>query len=287
MTKRLGIIGYPLGHSLSPVIHSSAFTHYGWNDITYESWEIAPDLLGEFMSQCRLLDADILGFNVTVPHKERVIPFLDTLSSEARLSGAVNTVVNINGKLTGHNTDGLGFMRSWVMAGFIPKSKKVVRLGAGGAARGIAFSLALEGVSSITIANRSMGRSTKLMSDLNQEFPDLSDVCSLITDEVSEVVRGADLIVQATSMGMLNHPNQFDSPLSFGNNSIPALAYELVYNPPETPFMKEAEKVCLAVMSGLHMLVFQGAIAFELWFGKTAPVDAMMISAKKSLGIGE
>ena len=287
MTKRLGIIGYPIGHSLSPVIHSSAFIHYAWNDITYESWRIAPDLLGEFVSQCRSLDADILGFNVTVPHKEKVIPFLDILSPEARLSGAVNTVVNTNGKLIGHNTDGLGFMRSLVMTGFNPKSKKVVILGAGGAARGIAFSLALEGVSSITIANRSMGRATKLMSDLNQEFPNLSSVCSLITDEVSQAVHGADLIVQATSMGMLNDPSQFDSPLSFGNNSRPALAYELVYNPPETPFMKEAEKAGVAAVSGLHMLVFQGAIAFELWFGKTAPVDAMMLSAKKSLGIGE
>ncbi len=286
MTKRLGIIGFPISHSLSPVIHQSAFAHYEWDDVIYESWEICPTGLGKFVSECRSDDAGILGFNVTVPHKERVIQFLDTLAPEARLSGAVNTVVNDNGKLIGYNTDGPGFMRSLMMTGFDPKSKKIVILGAGGAARGIAFSLASGGVSSITIANRSMKRATRLTSDLNREFPGLSDVCSLISYDVCPAGRRADLIVQATSMGMLNGPSQSDSPLSFANISSPDLAYELVYNPPTTPFMKEAENAGVAVVSGLDMLVFQGAIAFELWFKKTAPVDVMMVSAKKSLAIG-
>lgn len=287
MTKRLGIIGCPISHSLSPMIHQSAFAYYKWDDIVYESWEISPNLLGEFVSECRLPDAGILGFNVTVPHKERVIQFLDRLAPEARLSGAVNTVVNDNGQLIGYNTDGPGFMRSLMMTGFDPKSKKIVILGAGGAARGIAFSLASGGVSSITIANRSIERASRLTSELNRKFPGLSDVCSLSSYDVwSACGSKVDLMVQATSMGMLNGPNQSDSPVEFAKISSPALAYELVYNPLTTPFIKEADKAGVAVISGLHMLVFQGAIAFELWFRKAAPVDVMMLSARESLGIG-
>jgi shikimate dehydrogenase len=286
MTKRLGIIGYPISHSLSPVIHQSAFSHYEWDDVVYEAWKICPSDLGKFVSECRSPDAGILGFNVTVPHKERVIKLLDDLGPEARLSGAVNTVVNDNGKLIGHNTDGLGFIRSLTVTGFEPKSKKIVILGAGGAARGIAFSLASQGVSSITIINRSMERAAKLIVDLNQEFPNLSYVCSLMSDDMGRALREADLIVQATSMGMVNGPSQLGSPLSSVNISSPTLAYELVYNPSETPFMKEAKKAGIGVISGLNMLVFQGAIAFELWFRKTAPVDIMMLSAKKALAIG-
>jgi shikimate dehydrogenase len=126
-----------------------------------------------------------------------------------------------------------------------------------------------------------------LTSDLNREFPGLSDVCGLSSYDVWSASGGkVDLMVQATSMGMLNGPNQLDSPVAFSNISSPVLAYELVYNPLTTPFMKEADKAGVAVISGLDMLVFQGAIAFELWFRKTAPVDVMMLSAKESLGIG-
>ena len=154
MTRQLGIIGYPIGHSMSPVMFGAAFKESGL-DATYEAWEVAPEKLGEFIAKVRASDGEILGFNATVPHKEAVMGVVDEASTEAKRAGAVNTVVNDNGRLIGHNTDGAGFVRALrEEAGFDPAGSRALILGAGGAARGVVMALAEEDVDEFVIANR-------------------------------------------------------------------------------------------------------------------------------------
>ena len=164
MTRRAGIIGFPLGHSLSPVFQQAAFDACAI-DARYERWETPADQLAERIAALR--EPDVLGANVTIPHKEAVIPLLDALSPDAEAIGAVNTIVNDGGHLTGHNTDGPGFVDALRHdAGFEPEGRAILLLGAGGAARGIAFALAGSGVRAMTIANRTAERAERLADDL-------------------------------------------------------------------------------------------------------------------------
>ena len=168
MTKRVGIIGYPVGHSLSPRFQQVAFDYFDMN-ITYEVWETLPEAL--FTRVASLRSDEYLGANVTVPYKEAVIPILDNLSEEASLLGAVNTIVHRDGKLTGQNTDGIGFLQALCDAGFDVERKRVLILGAGGAARAVAFALARRGVTDLYIANRNTMRGDKLAMEVNSVVP--------------------------------------------------------------------------------------------------------------------
>ena len=157
MSGRLGIIGYPIGHSMSPVMFRAALAQCGL-DITYDAWEVAPENLEEFLAGVRNSEGKILGFNATVPHKEAVMAAMDEVSAEAQRAGAVNTVVNDDGRLFGQNTDGAGFVRALrEEAGFSFEGSRVLIIGAGGAARGVVMALAGECVEDITIANRTLG----------------------------------------------------------------------------------------------------------------------------------
>ena len=157
MSRRLGIIGYPIGHSMSPVMFRAALAPCGL-DITYDAWEVAPENLEEFLAEVRNSDGEILGFNATVPHKEAVMAAMDEVSAEAQRAGAVNTVVNEDGRLFGQNTDGTGFVRALrEEAGFSFEGSRVLIIGAGGAARGVVMALVGERVEDITIANRTLG----------------------------------------------------------------------------------------------------------------------------------
>lgn len=279
----MGIIGYPIKHSMSPAFQNAAIRHHGL-DMTYEAWEVPMTGVREFVAEVRTEQSNILGFNVTVPHKEMVMEYVDELSPEAKRAQAVNTIMKRDGRLFGHNTDGLGFVRALKEeAGFSAAGKRVLILGAGGAARGVVMALASEGMASVAIANRTVDRAKRLVKDLKQGWKGEARAIGLSGEEMEEEASQADLIVQCTTMGMLHGGAERESALSREQIPSGAVVYELVYNPPVTPLMQEASKSGARVLGGLSMLIYQGAVAFELWTGKPAPVDVMFKAARKAL----
>ena len=278
MPQRLGIIGHPIGHSISPVFQQAGLNAVGF-DGTYQAWDVAPDDVGEFVAGLRA--PGTLGINVTVPHKETVIPFLDEVDDWASTAGAVNTIVNRGGRLTGHNTDGIGFLRALREgADFEPEGKAVLVLGAGGSARAVVYALARAGAARLVIANRTTARAERLAAlaidsgAAAQALP-LSDAPSA-AGEVS-------LIVNCTSVGMVHGPDEHGAPLSAADIPPSALVNDLVYNPLETPLLAEASRAGAATLGGIQMLVYQGAASFEMWTGQNAPVSVMLEAATAAM----
>ena len=278
MPQRLGIIGHPIGHSISPLFQQAALDAIGF-DGAYEAWDVAPDGVGEFVAGLRA--PGTLGINVTVPHKEAVIPFLDEVDDWASTAGAVNTIVNREGRLTGHNTDGIGFLRALREgAGFEPRGRDVLVLGAGGSARGVVYALARAGIAQLFIANRTLERAERLAtiaidSGVASQALALSDAPGA-TGEVA-------LIVNCTSMGMVHGPDEIGSPLSAADIPSTVLVNDLVYNPLETPLLREAARAGAATLGGIQMLVYQGAASFEMWTGHDAPVAVMLEAATAAM----
>lgn len=284
MTKCLGIIGYPLGHSLSPVIHQAALDYYSL-DMRFMTWEIVPSLLGEFFDGMRTSELGIRGCSVTVPHKELIAPYMDEVSSGSHRAAAINTILNNQGWLTGYNTDGAGFLRALQEeTNFSPANKNVLILGAGGAARGVAMTLAAEGAGSFTVANRTVDRAKRLAKDLKKQCGKDIRAITLESSEMSDIAQGSDLIVQCTTVGMLYGADEAKTLLQAQDIPPNALVYDLVYNPASTTLMSEANKAGAQTLGGLSMLIYQGAIAFELWTGKVAPIEVMFKAAREALG---
>jgi len=280
LTNKLGIIGFPIGHSISPVFQQAALDHCGI-DATYEAWEVAPDHIQTFIQGLR--EPDVLGINVTVPHKEAVIPFLDEVDDWATEAGAVNTIVNRNGKLTGHNTDGYGFLQGLKQtARFEPKGRRVLLLGAGGAARGVVLALAREEVQELVIANRTVARAEALVR-LAQARGVASQAISLDWNVLGMVAVNADLIVNCTTIGMAHGPDATGTPLLQQQIPPTTIVYDLVYNPLETPLLREAARAGGGVLGGIQMLVHQGAASFKMWTGQPAPVAVMLEAATQEM----
>ena len=274
MPQRLGIIGHPIGHSISPLFQQAALDAIGL-DATYQAWDVAPDEVGEFVARMR--QDGTLGINVTVPHKEAVIPLLDEVDDWASTAGAVNTVVNRDGRLTGHNTDGVGFLRALREgAGFEPQGRTVLVLGAGGSARGVVYALIRAGVSRLTIANRTLERAERLVA-LAAEYGITAEAVPL--SESPAAARDAELIVNCTSVGMVHGPDENGTPLLARDIPATSLVNDLVYNPLETPLLREARLANAGTLSGIEMLVYQGAASYEMWTGRAAPVDVMLETA--------
>ena len=275
MTKQLGVIGYPLSHTLSPVFQQAALDYHAI-PVTYSAWPTPPESLNETVE--RLRGEEYMGFNITIPHKERLLDLVDDVNDMARNVGAVNTVVNRDGVLTGHNTDTYGFVRSLKeKANFDPRGKSVLLLGAGGAARAAAYALAGEGVERLTIANRTFARAESLAEDVGSVLGEI-EVVSL-----ENVSGDADLIINSTSVGMASGDGAGQTPIKAASIPRDALAYDMVYTPAETPFLRSAQVAGARVLGGLWMLIYQGAAAFELWTGKHAPVDVMYQAAQQAL----
>ena len=284
MPLKIGIIGFPIRHSISPVFQQAALDHYGI-DARYQPWEVDPKDLGEFMESMR--DPDAIGHNVTVPHKEAVMEHLDEVEDWARRAGAVNTVVNQTGRLVGHNTDGVGFLSGLTEnSPFTAAAARVVIFGAGGSAKAVALALAGEGVASITIVNRTLERAERLAELISSAGSSGLNVEAVPLDDEDRTVLAAaesDLLINSTSMGMLHGPDESGSPIQARHIPQGAVAYDLVYNPSETPFLREAAEAGAIAIGGLSMLVHQGARAFELWTGKEAPVQVMMSAAVEAM----
>ena len=279
-TAKLGIIGFPIRHSISPAFQQAALDHLGL-DATYQGWEVKPEDVGEFVNGLR--SPGTLGINITVPHKEAVIPFLDEVDDWSTSAGAVNTIVNREGKLTGHNTDGPGFLRALREAGsFSPQGKNVLVLGAGGAARGVVLALIRDGAGHIAIANRTLSRAQQLSRMARDNGLDAQSI-SLEEDGLAAAAASANLIVNCTTVGMSHGPAVAGSPLPPSLIPATSLVYDLVYNPLETPLLRDAARAGAGTLGGIYMLVYQGADSFKMWTGQDAPVAVMLEAATKAM----
>ena len=273
----MGIIGYPLGHSISPIFQQAALDAAGI-DARYEGWETAPGDLESRLESFR--SEGFVGASVTIPHKESVMPFLDDVSETAKLIGSVNTIVSDGGRLIGHNTDAPGFLRGLKeQGGFEAQGKRVVVVGTGGAGRAVVFGLAGEGVSSMMLVNRTVSRAERLGAEVLRVYPGLD------LSVEGEIPAGTkyDLLVNGTSVGMRHTAMEDASPVPRERIVPGALVYDLIYNPEETVLLKLAREEGAKTLGGLPMLVYQGAEAFELWFGRKAPVEAMFKAAREAM----
>ena len=269
-TLKMGLIGNPLGHSLSPLMHNRTLAHMGLNGI-YLPMEIMPPRLGEAVLGLRALN--FTGVNVTIPYKQKVIPFLDELSPEAQACQAVNLIRHSEGRLIGYNTDGQGFMASLREEG-IDRLSRVIIIGAGGAARSVVYELAQAGATRVDILDLLPERADALAEFVNQATPG-SAVGHLMDQAVfAELCPATDLVVNCSPVGM--HPAIDRSPVNSLQGLNPeAVVYDLIYNPPATKFLNLARDLNIHTINGAAMLVHQGALTLQILTGRQPPVDFM------------
>ncbi len=282
--KYLGVIGHPLKESLSPVIQQAALDHLRL-DIQYEAWPTPKDGLETRVSGLRA--PSVLGANVTIPHKEAVLPMLDELDDLVNKVGAVNTIVNHEGRLHGHNTDVAGFLRALREdAGFDPTNRRVLIAGAGGAARAVVVALVEASAASVTLINRTYSRATRLVSDLRPLTGDTKlDALPEMYASWAATLGSCDLLVNCTSVGSAGARQEKESPVPLDALRSSLLVYDLIYRPAETPLMAAARRCGARVLGGLPMLIYQGAASFKMWTGREAPVDIMFDAAREALGL--
>jgi shikimate dehydrogenase len=269
-TKIFCVIGDPIEHSLSPAMHNAVFEELGLN-CAYTAFRILPENLGEAIRGMRAMG--IGGVNVTIPHKVAVMDFLDELSEEARIIGAVNTI-KIGDRLVGYNTDGVGALRALMDGGANPKDKNILVLGSGGAARAIAVTLALRGgIKSLTILGIIKEELKKLAKDVSDGTP-IKAVGKMMTDEAKkEEIQKADIMIHCTPVGM--HPNVDKTLVTMDLIPGDLTVMDIVYTPQETRLLKEAKKAGARTIQGIDMFINQGAEALKIWLGIDAPVDLM------------
>jgi shikimate dehydrogenase len=266
----VGLTGHPVEHSLSPAMHNAAFEQLGL-PYRYVLLPTPTGQLGERVHRC--VEEGFAGWNVTVPHKTDMLSYLDEMSDEVRATGACNTVRVESGRLLGFNTDTTGFMAGLEEAGGIPSGSMAVLLGAGGAARGVAWALSRAG-HAVRILSRRPEQSNSVADALSVGAPSPLQHGTLDTPTLARALDGASLLVNCTSAGMW--PHDAATPLPKGAR-LPEgiLVYDLVYRPRPTRFLREAQAAGCRTQDGLAMLVHQGAAAFSVWTGRTAPIDTM------------
>lgn len=271
-TKVVGVFGYPVEHSLSPAMHNAAFAALRLSYI-YVPFPVRPEAIGPAVRS--LSSLGIVGVNLTIPHKESVLPFLDAITEEAREVGAVNTVHCTEGRLLGDNTDGRGFYEPLREMGVTVLNKRVVVIGAGGAARAVVFRLAREGAQ-IVLANRTRERAQRLAQAVAEAGYARPTVTSDADDGqgLANAVAGAELLVHTTRVGMSPDIDSLPPvPLEAFHPNL--LVYDLVYNPIETTLLQQARLRGCRTLTGVKMLVYQGAAAFQRWTGIRPPTDVM------------
>ena len=275
-TRLAAVVANPIKHSISPFIHNSAFEATNTNGV-YLAWEVDAAELAETVANIRRYQ--MYGINLSMPYKEQVIPYLDELSEEARLIGAVNTVVNREGTLIGYNTDGKGFFKS--LPSFKISKKRLVLLGAGGAAKAILAQAILDGVSQISVFVRSssMEKTRPYLEKIQNATGFRVDLFALEdVQDLQDSITQADLLVNATSVGMDGSSQPIPTSIVLPEKLIVA---DVIYQPFETPFLKWARNQGNQSINGLGMLLYQAAEAFELWTGKEMPTDQIWESLKQ------
>lgn len=269
-TKVLGIIGHPVGHSLSPAMQNAALRACGL-DYVYVPFDVEPKRLGCAIDGLRALG--VSGFNVTIPHKVEILKYMDALDESAETAGAVNTVRNDEGKLIGYNTDGDGFVCSLREdLEFSPGAGLIVLAGAGGAARGSLAALCRAGAKRVVIVNRTPEKARSLSLYMNEHYSGTEIIPVGLTEEIRLYLREATLFVNTTSIGMQDESIPFVSIADMAEN---AKVYDMVYSPPVTPLLRDAAGHGLLCANGLGMLAFQGELAFRIWTGVAPPMGVM------------
>ncbi|UJL44904.1 shikimate dehydrogenase [Virgibacillus sp. NKC19-16] len=270
MVYQFALIGYPIKHSLSPWIHQS-FLNKANLEGMYSIYEITPD--DSFSRKLkRLMDDQVDGFNVTVPYKEKIISFLDDIDEDAAKIGAVNTVVNRNGKWIGYNTDGAGYLRS-LESKFpdfhLDKSKRILLIGSGGATRGIYYALVQAGFLHIDITNRTTEKAAEI-AKLKGNF---TTTAVLSLEQAEEILQEYDVIIQTTSVGM--KPNHEKVIFRLNQLKSPSIVSDIIYQPLETKLLKQARDAGAGLHFGHTMLLYQAQYAFEIWTGRKVPIGNM------------
>lgn len=276
-TKVYGVIGDPIEHSLSPVMQNAAF-EAAKLDCVFLAFTVKSENVEKAAAGVRAMG--IRGLNVTMPHKNAVVSFLDEVDPNAKLINAVNTVKNVGGKLYGLNTDGVGALNALRENRVDPKGKKVTLLGAGGAARAVAFALAGE-ADEICIVNRTLAAAADLANLLHERFNSKVFAYALSPLTVKATVAEADLLINASSIGMKPNANQTPVPRRWLKKDMAVM--DIVYNPVETKLARDAKAAGAKVVSGVEMLIYQGAASFEFWTGCEAPVEVMRKAALNHL----
>ncbi|MEK9656982.1 MAG: shikimate dehydrogenase [bacterium] len=269
-TQLLGILGNPLSHTASPAMHNSVCQQLKVNYI-YVPIHITNDDLENSLTSLKRLNYK--GFNVTIPYKESILPFLDKIDTKAKRLGAVNTVVNENDQWVGYNTDGQGFLEALEKeSNFQVENTRVCIIGAGGSARAIADTLLEEKIESLVIINRTIEKARLLADTLKTNFTQRIEIKSITDPSLSMSLNDSHLIINATSLGM--YPNQHTCPLNdFSWIKKTHFLYDLIYNPEETLFLNEAYKIGAPHLSGTGMLAGQGYLAFEYFTQTKAPYE--------------
>lgn len=268
-TKLCCVIGDPVEHSLSPVMHNAAFKELNL-DFVYVAFTVRKDELRNAIAGARSLQ--VHGLNVTMPHKTAIMKHLDEIDPTAKSIGAINTVLNADGKLVGYITDGVGAIKALKENSVSPEGKKLLLLGAGGAAKAIAFHVAQE-VEELKILNRTAQKANDLAEALHKKFDKKVSGNTLSSETIKKELGDTDILVNATSVGM--HPNVNQSLVDSTWLRPDLCVMDIIYNPLETKLAKDAKSVEAKVISGIEMLVYQGAASFEIWTNHPAPVKAM------------
>jgi len=280
-TKVIGLIGKPLAHSTSPIFQQVALDHCGI-DARYEPWETEREELPALLERMRR--DDCLGANVTIPHKERIIDLLDDLDILAERIGAVNTVVNRNGRLWGYNTDIVGFVHALHRDGdFDPRGRHALVLGAGGAARAIAVALIDGAAASLTAIDIDQDRAASFLRDLGGQGQTVLRTVPPGSAELAAAASACQLLVNCTPIGMRHSPAENDTPIPPELIPPGVLVFDIVANPPETRLLAEAHQRGARTVSGMRMLVYQGAESFRLWTGVEPPLDVMLRAARSAV----
>jgi shikimate dehydrogenase len=272
-TQILAVIGHPVAHSFSPQMHNAAIRALGMN-LCYVAFHVRPEEVGAAMAGMRAFN--LLGLNVTVPHKQAVMPYLDEISEEARRVGAVNTLHHKDGRLIGYNTDVYGILESLKRtAGLDPLPETAAVLGASGAARGVVYGLCTKPeVKRILIFNRTVEKAEKLAGEMSAWTSARLEAHPLTDAALRELLQEAGLLINANSVGMRPRPEE--SPVGDGAGLHPGLTvYDIVFNPLETLLVRQARAAGARGYGGIEMLIYQGAKSFEIWTGRYPPVEAM------------
>lgn len=274
--KRCYLVGYPVEHSMSPAMHNAAFKALGL-DAEYKLAPVEPGQLGAFIEKLR--EGSVLGANVTIPHKVEVMRHLDQVDETAHAIGAVNTVVNRDGRLTGYNTDATGGVKALTEEYGGLNGRNVTILGAGGASRAITYQISRVDCR-VTVLNRSVEKARKLVDDLRPTASAELRYGGL--NQLPGVIVGTDVLINTTPVGM--SPKTSDSPVPEELLHDGLFVYDVIYNPIKTKLLKDAEAKGARTLSGVKMLVYQGAEAFRMWTGVEPPLDLMQRVVKEKLG---
>lgn len=267
-TGLIALLGKPVKHSKSPYMHNGSFEILNL-DFAYVAFEIENHKIEKSIEAMRTLNAR--GFNITMPYKEEVIRFLDEIDEGAKLIGSVNTVLNHNGKLIGYNTDGQGFVKSLEEKHVKFTDEKIVIIGSGGAARAIAIQLALDSVREIVIANRTIEKAEIITNIINKNIGKVKARSIILNEKfLKQELKDAKILINTTSIGM---DDTIDKSLIRDTDTLhkDLFVADIIYNPPRTKLLSQAQKIGCKTMNGLNMLVYQGALAFKIWTGKDMP----------------